>query len=103
MQVWIKNGSSMAGESLCRTCRHAHIQTGYRQSEELVHCNFAWDSLRRVPFNVRDCTDYAERNTPTLDKMWEIALYLDGNTHRSAGFRARTDEAAQEPELVCAK
>jgi len=55
--VFVRDGTARGNASLCHTCRHAHIQKGYRDSEEEVRCGYLWDSVRLVAFAVRDCTD----------------------------------------------
>jgi|SRR5208282_586658 len=73
------------GESLCRTCYWAHAQGGFRESEEIVFCAFG--PLRKVPFRVRDCTDYLNRILPTRAQMEKIALIIPNEPARkSAGF-----------------
>jgi len=73
------------GQSLCRTCYWAHAQRGYRESEEITYCCFA--GLRRVPFKVRDCTDYFNRTLPTRQQMERIALIIPVEPRRKpAGF-----------------
>lgn len=62
------------GQSLCRTCYWAHAQKGFRESEEAVFCMFG--PMRKVPFRVRDCTDYLNRTLPTRRQMEEIALII---------------------------
>ena len=44
-------------QSLCRSCYWAHAQKGFRESEEVIYCAFGL--MRKVPFKVRDCTDYS--------------------------------------------
>jgi hypothetical protein len=72
-------------ESLCRTCYWAHAQKGFRDSEELMFCAFG--GLRKVPFKVRDCTDYLNRTLPTRRQMENIALIIPTQSARKpAGF-----------------
>src|SRR5262249_62072158 len=73
------------GQSLCRTCYWAHAQKGYRQSEEAVFCAFSFE-LRRGFFQVRDCTDYLNRNLPTRNQMEKIALIIPSEPRKTAGF-----------------
>ena len=73
------------GESLCRTCYWAHAQKGFRESEEIVFCAFG--PMRKVPFRVRDCTDYLNRVIPTRAQMERIALIIPTEPARKkAGF-----------------
>src|SRR5215471_13439866 len=88
-------------ESLCRSCRSAHIQRGYEEGErgelrserrnrasrargrssepcvgsrcgaleETRFCAYAFPALRAVPFAVRFCTDYRDRDAPTSEQL----------------------------------
>ena len=72
------------GESLCRTCYWAHAQKGFRESEESSFCAFGTE-LRKVPFKVRDCTDYMNRTLPTRRQMEDIALIIPTEAKRKIG------------------
>jgi hypothetical protein len=92
------------GESLCRTCYWAHAQKGFRESEEVAFC--AWGPLRKVPFRVRDCTDYLNRTLPTRAQMERIALIIPTDPTRkkvgfsSAGFSNGSEENDPDEEAV---
>jgi len=64
------------GETLCRTCRHAHIQRGFRESEEAILCGFG-SPLRPVLFKVAECTDFADRCVPERWEMERMALLIN--------------------------
>jgi len=73
------------GQSLCRTCYWAHAQKGFRESEEAIFCMFG--PMRKVPFRVRDCTDYMNRTLPTRAQMEKIALIISTEpTRKKLGF-----------------
>ena len=83
------------GEPLCRTCRHAHIQRGFSESEEAIFCGFG-SPLRIVPFKVADCTDFSSRTVPERWEMERMALLLNvPRARKRAGFRSM-----QKPEPV---
>ncbi len=91
MDVRIKNGTPMHGESLCQTCVHALIAHGYRESEEQVICQMCYPE-RLVPFRVRECTGYTQVKRQTLKQMEDIAWVLDTKgCRRRAGFVAPTE------------
>jgi hypothetical protein len=101
MSVKVKDGTPLYGPSLCDSCSRAHIAKGYRATEILVIC----DALYRdhpVPFPIRECTHYLDKNRRDLEEMEDIAWLLDTpGAKRKAGFApAGTAEAnAQEIEL----
>ena len=88
-------------ESLCRSCYWAHIQKGYRESEELIHCCFS--KFRALPFKVAECTDFSQKNLPTRNQMEDIALIIPTEPKRKTGgfggigFATECDD---EQELV---
>ena len=86
------------GETLCRTCRHAHIQRGFRESEEAIFCAFA-TPLRAVPFKVADCTDFTNRTVPERWEMERMALLINLEPARKpTGFRSGTGFTSREDE-----
>jgi len=85
------------GESLCRSCYWAHAQHGFRESEETIFCAFALE-LRRVPFKVRDCTDYMNRTLPSRKQMEEIALIIPTEAKRKVGGFTGMGFTTAEPE-----
>src|SRR5258708_6342305 len=89
-------------KSLCHACYWAHIQKGFRESEEAVFCCFS--RFRAVPFKVADCTDFSNKNVPTREQMESIALIIPTKPARkaggfaTAGFNSEPEE--EEEELV---
>jgi hypothetical protein len=93
----IKNGTLVEGESLCRSCRSAHIQKGFRESEEAIFCTFS--RLRAVPFKVAECTDYESRNVPYRWELEKMALLINVDPARKrAGFKVGTDFATPDED-----
>lgn len=83
----VRNGTAAGSESLCRSCRNAHIQSGYADSEEEVRCGFFYYAPRRIPFAVSQCTDFIDKLAPTLEEMKDIAFLIDLKRSKSiAGF-----------------
>jgi hypothetical protein len=84
--IVMKNAALRDEESLCRACYWAHIQSGFRESEETVYCCFS--KFRPVPFKVADCTDFSNKNVPTREQMENIALIIPTRPARkTSGFR----------------
>jgi hypothetical protein len=104
MPVFVKNPTVGDGEPLCRTCRYAHIQRGYRDFEEQIFCTFgSYNMPRLVPFKVRECTDHSDRDVPTRWGMNEMALLIEPATSaKPAGFLRgqRRDAAAEEQKQI---
>ena len=96
-------------QSLCRTCYWAHAQKGFRESEEAIFCMFG--PMRKVPFRVRDCTDYmnCRRATLVLNPAWnqctpqgifyEVAT-VDGRLVLNSNFWQITEPATKTSAYV---
>lgn len=99
MRVHIKDGTAIEGETKCASCTHVHMVRGFRESDELVFCNFAYE-LIRIPFKVRDCSNHRDRNRPDWEQMEKLAIDVQPLTSaKSAGFRLLRDEE-EEDEVV---
>lgn len=95
----IENATPLDGEPLCTTCFWVHRQKGFRESEEVVFC--AWGTMRRIPFKVRECTDYSNRTLPDRNQMEKMALLINVEPARKrAGFRSGESESDQEEAAV---
>lgn len=94
--VTIQGAPPQDGESLCRTCRFAHIQRGFRESEETVFCGFNDAGLRPINFKVAACTDYTNRTVPNRWELEQMALLINvPPVRKKAGFRVGVGSAEQ--------
>src|SRR5438094_1796077 len=86
MEFAIKSGTSSGGDSLCRTCQSCHLIRGFRETEEIMICEYVYPN-RTIPFAVRECSNYRSSITPTPKQMEEIALIICTEAARQpAGF-----------------
>jgi hypothetical protein len=96
--IVMKKAALREGESLCRACYWAHIQKGFRESEEAVFCCFG--KFRTVPFEVVDCTHFSNRTVPSRQQMENIALIIPTEPARKrAGFRGKGFTAPSHAEV----
>ncbi len=88
VNVKVKNGTPLAGPHLCRYCNWGQYMTGYRESDLLVICTNS-NPARQVPFAVRECTEYQDRDRPSWEQMEKFAIDLKTETmrKRTPGFR----------------
>ena len=94
--IVMKKAALRDEESLCRACYWAHIQRGFRESEESVFCCFS--KFRPVPFKVADCTDFSNKNVPTREQMERMALIIPTKPARKASGFAGIGFAAEDEE-----
>jgi len=98
IKINIRGGVAVGEESLCSTCRCAHIRRGFRESEEAIFCAFGGE-LRPVAFKVAECTDYANRNVPYRYELEQMALLIDvPRARKGAGFKGAAGFAAEPKE-----
>jgi hypothetical protein len=63
--------------------------TGYRESELVVVCTEVHPNVT-VPFKVRECTSYLDKNRPDYDQMEKLAIeVLPLSSGKPVGFRAK--------------
>ena len=88
VNVKVKDGTPVAGPHLCKNCNWGQYMTGYRESDLLVVCTNS-NPARVVPFAVRECTEYEDRNRPDWEQMQKLAINLTDEVSRkpTPGFR----------------
>jgi hypothetical protein len=102
--IFVRNGTAVGRKSLCYTCRRAHIQVGFADSEEEVRCGYYFREPLVVSFAVRECSNFLDKLTPTLDEMEDIAFVIDlkkGNPlagFGGAAFKVTKPEADEDDE-----
>ena len=84
---FVKGGTPVGSESLCRTCTYAQIMTGYRESEMVTICDNVHPNIV-VPFNIYECTGYYDKNRPTWQEMKDLAIHVSPGNTKPRGFRA---------------
>ncbi len=84
--IKIKDGTPEGAQTLCVTCRWAHIVKGFSASQQTIHCRWlAADPL--VRFAVSQCNSYDDRRLPCKRDMEKIAwILLTKKAGRTIGF-----------------
>src|SRR6201984_554108 len=101
MNVRIKNGTPLYGQSLCETCSRAHIARAFGEGEVLVICQ-ATSPEHRGRYRVRECSNYMYLQRETLYEIKQIAwVLMPREGKRKAGFvPARDEKTEAEIELI---
>lgn len=84
--IKIKDGTPQGSETLCVTCRWAHIVKGFSASQEQIRCRWlSQDPF--VPFPVSECSSYDDKRLPSKCDMEKIAwVLLTKKAGRTIGF-----------------
>jgi len=94
-KLYIKNGTPIGNESLCRTCSYAQIITGYRESELITICTDVHPNLR-LAFAVYKRSSYYDKYRPTWKQMEDLAIDVTPAPPKPVGFKV----GVQEPVKV---
>ena len=95
----LKGGTPVGSASLCRACSHAHILSGYRESEMMVVCTFPYHDFL-VPFVVRECSGYNDKNRPDWDQMEKLAIDVAPISFaKKVGFHSREEKRETKADL----
>ena len=85
-KAYIKNGTPVGTESLCKTCANALVFTGYRESEQITMCTYMHPNIV-LPFTVNTCTGYHDRNRPSYQQMQKLAIDVTPAPLKPVGFK----------------
>jgi hypothetical protein len=94
----VYGGTPVGQDSKCDTCVYARIIRGYSESEKITICDRIFEPIR-IPFRVRECSDYLDRRLPCVEDLEDIAWVLRSkNAGKRAGFISIT-QRDDPPEL----
>jgi hypothetical protein len=86
-RVIVKNGTPTTAESLCKSCLHALVRTGFAESQEETICNAGYEMAMQIRYPIAKCTQYLNKAQPTLYSMEKIAWILVTNeSTKQVGF-----------------
>lgn len=80
----VYGGTPVGQESRCDSCVYSRIIRGYSQSEKITLCDRIFEPIR-IPFPVRECSDYLDKRLPCVEDLEDIAWILRS---KSAGKKA---------------
>ena len=87
-KIAMKGSTPVGTAPLCRSCSHAHILAGYRESEMVVVCQATYPDIP-VPFVVRECSGFNDRAKPDWEQMKKLAIHVTRpvRSSRNVGFK----------------
>ena len=81
MKIRIHGGTARDDQSaLCASCRYASIVSGTSAQHEIVRCSKVEQA---ITFKVTSCTEYLNKQHPSLYCMEDIAWVLRTDTKRN--------------------
>jgi hypothetical protein len=98
----VYGGTAIGQDSRCDSCVFARVIRGYSESECITLCDRLYEAIR-IPFKVRECSDYIDKRLPRIEHFEDIAWILRS---KSAGHRAgfnpvavanAEDDASEDP------
>ena len=96
----VYGGTSVGQESRCDSCVYSRIIRGYSQSEKITLCDRMFEPIR-IPFPVRECTDYLDKRLPCVEDLEDIAWLLRSKSAgKNAGFVSATATETEEAATV---
>jgi len=95
---YVKGGTPIGSESLCKTCCYAHIMIGYRESEKITMCNDVNPNIV-VPFPIYECTGHYDKNRPSWKQMEKLAINVTPGPLKRVGFKVGAGFAADSSEV----
>lgn len=97
--TYVKNGTPVGNEHLCKSCNWGQIVTGYRESEVLAFCTNTSPTIR-LPFTVHKCTEYQDKSRPDWQQMEKLAIQIDPIrvSKKVRGFTLPNPQQPEKPE-----
>ncbi|HET9792711.1 MAG TPA: hypothetical protein VFR08_15560 [Candidatus Angelobacter sp.] len=80
----VYGGTAIGQDSRCDSCVFARVIRGYSESECITLCDRLYEAIR-IPFKVRECTDFIDKRLPRIEHLEDIAWVLRS---KSAGSQA---------------
>lgn len=96
----VYGGTPVGQDSKCDSCVYSRIIRGYSESEKITLCDRIFEPVR-IPFRVRECSDYLDRRLPCVEDLEDIAWVLRSKSAgKKAGFVpvVPTKDSADETE-----
>jgi hypothetical protein len=97
--IYVKNGTPIGNEHLCKSCRNGQYTLGYRESEVLVRCCLSTPTIT-LPFVVYSCTDFEDRRKPDWEQMEKLAIHIEPVrvSKKTRGFNLPNSSHPEKPE-----
>jgi hypothetical protein len=98
-KLFVKNGTPVGNEHLCKGCDHGQFTTGYRESDVLVLCTNVYPAFH-LPFVVHQCSDFQDKQKPDWEQMEKLAIQIAPVrvSKKTKGFNVADTLRPEKPE-----
>jgi hypothetical protein len=102
-KLFVKNGTPVGNEHLCKGCNHGQYTTGYRESDIMVVCTNSYPSIQ-LPFVVHQCSDFEDKARPDWEQMEKLAIQIQPVrvSKKTRGFNIADTLRPEKPEYEAA-
>jgi hypothetical protein len=99
-KLFVKNGTPVGNEHLCKSCTWGQFTTGYRESDVLAICTNTRPNLK-LPFTVHECSEFQDKSRPDWEQMEKLAIQISPVriSKKTRGFNVADTLRPERPEL----
>jgi len=98
-KLFVKDGTPVGNQHLCKGCTHGQFTTGYRESDILVVCTNVYPSIQLL-FVVNQCSDFEDKFRPGWEQMEKLAINIQPVrvSKKTRGFNVADTFRPEQPE-----
>ena len=98
-KLFVKNGTPVGNEHLCKSCIWGQFTVGYRESDVLAICTNTNPNIK-LPFTVHTCSEFEDKSRPDWEQMEKLAIEIAPIrvSKKTKGFNVATILSPEKPE-----
>ena len=98
-KLYVKNGTPVGNEHLCKSCSWGQFMTGYRESDVMVICTNT-NPNTRIPFTIHECSEFQDKSRPDWQQMEKLAIEIQPVrvSKKTRGFNIADTLRPEKPE-----
>jgi hypothetical protein len=102
-KLFVKNGTPVGNEHLCKSCTWGQVTAGYRESDVLAICTNTNPNIK-LPFTVHECSEFQDKSRPDWEQMEKLAIQIQPLrvSKKTRGFSVAETLRPEKPELEVA-
>jgi hypothetical protein len=98
-KLFVKNGTPVGNEHLCKSCTWGQVTIGYRESDVLAICTNTNPNIK-LPFIVHECSEFQDKSRPDWEQMEKLAIEIAPVrvSKKTKGFNFGAPGQPEKPE-----